>query len=289
MSDAIHQEQNLKKGSFFSSFNPKEKILYRTLLGFALQMFQQLTGANYFFYYGTTIFQSVGLTNPFVTQIILGAVNVVSTFPGLWFIERYGRRKPLIIGGLWQAAWLIVFAAVGSQTSETSKTGGSILILSACMFIFGFATTWGPGVWVAIGEIFPLRTRSHSASFATAGNWSWNFLLTFFTPFITSSIGYNYGYVFSGCNLLGVLIVFFFYYESSNLSLESVNDMYLDPTVKPWTSSKWVPKGYNSREEAAEEEKERHDVDTGLRENATHVENARPSMATDKSSDKLSV
>jgi len=277
MSEGIHQEKALSKGTFFSSFNPKEKILYRTLLGFALQMFQQLTGANYFFYYGTTIFQSVGLTNPFVTQIILGGVNVVSTFPGLWFIERYGRRKPLIIGGLWQCAWLIVFASVGSQGNPDSSTTGSILILSACMFIFGFASTWGPGVWVAIGEIFPLRVRSHSASFATAGNWSWNFLLAFFTPYITSAIGYSYGYVFAGCNLVGVLIVFFFYYESSNLTLEQVDQMYLDPTTKPWKSGSWVPKGYSSRREAAEDEKERNNINAGLRENANsrHVENVR--------------
>ena len=75
--------------------------------------------------------------------------------------------------------------------------------------------------------MFSLRVRSHSASFATAGNWSWNFLLTFFTPFITSSIGYRYGYVFAGCNLLAVLVVYLFYYESSNLTLEHVDDMYV--------------------------------------------------------------
>ncbi|KAF3938741.1 hypothetical protein ABW19_dt0206680 [Dactylella cylindrospora] len=280
MSAAIHEERTLSKGSFFSSFNPKDKVLYRTLLGFGLQMFQQLTGANYFFYYGTTIFQSVGLTNPYVTQIILGGVNVVSTFPGLWFIERYGRRKPLIIGGLWQCAWLIVFAVVGSEGDPNSSTVGSILIWSACMFIFGFASTWGPGVWVAIGEIFPLRVRSHSASFATAGNWVWNFLLAFFTPYITSSIGYRYGYVFAGCNLVGVLMVFLFYYESSNLTLEQVDEMYLDPDTKPWNSNKWVPKGYSSRREAVEDEKERADINAGLRENATaqHIEHRPSSM-----------
>lgn len=210
-------------------------------------MFQQLTGANYFFYYGASIFQSVGITNPYVTQIILGVVNSVCTLPGLWFIERFGRRKPLIYGGLWQCAWLLVFGAVGSERDPNDKTVGSILILSACMFIAGyvqdwirsqdifgapntddrFASTWGPGVWVAVGEMFSLRVRSHSASFATAGNWSWNFLLTFFTPFITGSIGYRYGYVFAGCNLLAVLVVYFFYYESSNLTLEHVDDMYV--------------------------------------------------------------
>lgn len=54
----------------------------------ALQALQQLTGANYFFYYGATVFQSVGLADSFVTQIILGTVNFVCTFGGLWVLER---------------------------------------------------------------------------------------------------------------------------------------------------------------------------------------------------------
>lgn len=55
-----------------------------------MQMFQQLTGANYFFYYGATIFGSVGLDDSFVTQIILGGVNFVCTFGGLYVMEKVG-------------------------------------------------------------------------------------------------------------------------------------------------------------------------------------------------------
>lgn len=179
----------------------------------------------------------MGIENSFVTQIILGAVNVVFTLPGMWAVERFGRRKPLLVGGIWQVIWLLVFGSVGSQYDPmTNKAVGAVLIVSTCMFIVGFASTWGPGVWVATGEMFPLRVRAHSASFATAGNWGWNFLLTFFTPFITSSIGYKLGFVFAGTNLLAVLVVFFFYYESSSLSLEQVDMMYNDPNAKPWTS-----------------------------------------------------
>ena len=71
------------------------------ILGVVLQALQQLTGANFFFYYGTIIFVATGLSNSFVTQIILGTVNVVCTFPGLWFVDRCGRRKCLILGGAW--------------------------------------------------------------------------------------------------------------------------------------------------------------------------------------------
>jgi SP family sugar:H+ symporter-like MFS transporter len=89
------------------------KMPYRVPLGMIILGLQQLTGANYFFYYGTTVFASVGLSNPFVTQIILGAVNVVTTFPGLWFVERFGRRKPLIIGAAWMSVCFLVFASIG--------------------------------------------------------------------------------------------------------------------------------------------------------------------------------
>lgn len=114
------------------------------LIGMSLQSLQQLTGANYFFYYGATIFQSVGIDDSFVTQIILGSVNFGCTFGGLYVMERvrkpvhhhidetlsanapqFGRRRPLIIGGLWQSAWLFVFAAAGTAGDpETDESVG---------------------------------------------------------------------------------------------------------------------------------------------------------------------
>lgn len=100
------------------------------------------------------------------------------------------------------------------------------------MFILGYASTWAPGIWILTGETFPLRTRAKQAALATASNWLWNFLLAFFTPFITRDIAYRYGFVFASCNLLGVVVVYFFLYESSGLSLEAVDTMYSDPAVK---------------------------------------------------------
>lgn len=102
----------------------------------SLQSLQQLTGANYFFYYGATIFTSVGLQDSFITQIILGAVNFGCTFGGLYVMERFGRRWPLIIGGLWQSAWLFVFAAIGTakdpSEDKTTGTGASLFAFLRC-------------------------------------------------------------------------------------------------------------------------------------------------------------
>ncbi|KAI0086841.1 general substrate transporter [Irpex rosettiformis] len=248
MQRVVAYEAEVKAG-FLECFKPAHKQLYRTLLMMTLQMFQQLTGANYFFYYGATVFQSVGISDSFVTQIVLGAVNFVCTFGGLYIVEHYGRRLPLIIGGLWQSMWLLIFAIAGTAKDPTTSKGiGDLMIVSACMFILGFSMTWGPGIWILTGETFPTRTRSYQASLAAGSNWMWNFLLAFFTPFITKAIKYKYGFVFAGCNFAGVVIVYFFLYESSELSLENVDAMYNDPNCKPWTSSRWVPEGFSSRD-----------------------------------------
>lgn len=91
------------------------KMGYRIALGMLLQMFQQLTGANYFFYYGTTIFKATGINNSFVTQMILNGINFGTTFYGLYIVEHYGRRKSLIAGSAW-VIWPSVFNDVRMNT-----------------------------------------------------------------------------------------------------------------------------------------------------------------------------
>lgn len=87
-------------------------------------------------------------------------------------MERYGRRWPLIIGGLWQSAWLFVYAAAGTaKDPETNQGIGTLLIVSSCLFILGYASTWAPGIWILIGETFPTRTRAKQGALATASNW----------------------------------------------------------------------------------------------------------------------
>ncbi|KAG6889278.1 hypothetical protein C0992_005754 [Termitomyces sp. T32_za158] len=231
ISTSIENERRMRAG-WIDCFRLRHKTAYRTLLGMTLQSFQQLTGANYFFYYGATIFQSVGIQDSFVTQIILGAVNFGCTFGGLYVMQRFGRRLPLIIGGIWQSCWLFVFAAAGTAKIPQDNPGiGKFMIVSACMFIFGYAMTWAPGIWILIGETFPTRTRAKQGALSTASNWLWNFLIAFFTPFIVSAI------------------------EFRDLSLESVDLMYNDPNCKPWTSRQWAPPGYRSRYDAVQQHK----------------------------------
>jgi len=118
------------------------RMTYRVAVGVALQALQQLTGANYFFYYGTTVFRGAGIENSYVTQMILGAVNFGTTFLGLYLIENYGRRRSLIAGALWMFVAFMIFASVGHflldrNDPTRTKTAGVVMVVFACLFILG--------------------------------------------------------------------------------------------------------------------------------------------------------
>ncbi|KEY68623.1 hypothetical protein S7711_00505 [Stachybotrys chartarum IBT 7711] len=219
------------------------RMLYRTLLGITLQAGQQLTGANFFFYFGTTAFSSTGISNSYTTQLILGSVNCACTFAGLYVVQKSGRRTALIVGGLWMMMCFLVYSFVGHfaldrENPMATPTAGSVLIAFSCLFIAAFATTWGPLVWAVVAELYPSQYRGPCMALATSANWFWNFMISFFTRFITDSIDYLYGLVFAGCCAVLVVIVFFFLIESKDRTLEEIDTMYMEH-VNPITSSKW--------------------------------------------------
>jgi len=232
-------------------------MAYRTILGMVLQAGQQLTGANFFFYYGTTIFLATGIDNSFITSIILGSVNVASTIIGLWVVKTFGRRYALMAGAAWMTMCLFVFAFVGEYALDridpkSTPTAGKIMIAFTCLFIAAFATTWGPIVWTVTAELYPARYRALGIALATSSNWLFNFLISFFTTFITDSIHYFYGLVFGGCTAALFFIVYFFLIESKDRSLEEIDTMYVQH-VNPITSAKWRPADLQVDGEAIEE------------------------------------
>ncbi|GIJ88807.1 hexose transporter hxt1 [Aspergillus pseudoviridinutans] len=244
MKDKLDEERAAGVAAWHEIFTGP-RMFYRTVLGIALQSLQQLTGANFIFYYGNSIFTSTGLDNSYVTQIILGAVNFGMTLPGLYVVEHFGRRNSLMVGAGWMFICFMIWASVGhfaldlANPSNTPQAGAAMIVFT-CFFIVGFATTWGPIVWAICGELYPARYRAICIGIATASNWTWNFLISFFTPFISSSIDFAYGYVFAACCFAAVLVVFFFVNETQGRTLEEVDTMYV-LHVKPWKSSSWVP------------------------------------------------
>jgi len=215
---------------------------YRVVVGTALQMFQQLTGVNFIFYYGTTFFQASGISNPFLISIATNVVNVGSTPLSWWAIERFGRRKLLLAGATLMLICEFIVGGVGTAYPGSS-TASTVLIVFVCIYIFGFATTWGPAAWVVIGEIFPLPIRAKGVALSTASNWLWNFVLAYVTPYMVDSDEGNLGpkvfFVWGGACTLCLAFAYFMVPETKGLSLEQVDRMLEECT--PRQSPNWVP------------------------------------------------
>jgi SP family sugar:H+ symporter-like MFS transporter len=204
--------------------------------------------------------------------MILGGVNFGSTFLGLYFIERFGRRKCLFWGALCMGVCFIIFASVGAfvldnTTPQNTPQAGAAMIVFACLFIVAYASTWGPMIWTVVGELYPNRFRAFGMSLATTSNWGMNFLLAFFTPFITAKIGFKFGYVFAACNFFSAVVVYLFVMETKGRSLEQIDTMYI-AHVPPRKSGKWEPEYLDD-----ETTGERVSADDSKLSNGEHVEN----------------
>src|SRR6201996_6409371 len=109
--------------------------------------------------YNNTFFQSVGIKNSFLISLITTIVNVFSTTVSFYTIERYGRRPLLIGGAIGMAICEFTIAAVWTADNN-SHAANIVLIVFVCVYIFFFASTWGPCAWVVVGEIFQLPIRA---------------------------------------------------------------------------------------------------------------------------------
>ena len=153
---------------------------------------------NFIFYYGTQFFKNAGIQNAFLISVATSIVNVFMTLPGLYGVERFGRRSLLLIGAAGMTICEFIVAIVGVTVSTSDIAGQRVLIAFVCIYIvsrvyhvivFGFnevsirqaffAATWGPIAWVIIGEIFPLQVRAKAISLSTASNWLWNFAIAY--------------------------------------------------------------------------------------------------------------
>ena len=132
-------EMSIGNASYLQCF--KAPIRKRLFTGMALQALQQLTGVNFIFYYGTTYFQSSGITNPFIVSLITDIVNVTSTIPGLYLVESWGRRPLLLFGAIGMSVCQMIVASVGTALPG-QKAASDALIAFVCFYIFFFACSW---------------------------------------------------------------------------------------------------------------------------------------------------
>ncbi|KAJ4152328.1 hypothetical protein NW754_004123 [Fusarium falciforme] len=235
--------------------------LRRTILGTSLQMMQQWTGVNFIFYYSTPFLQSTGaIDNSFLISLIFTLVNVFSTPLSFWTVERFGRRSILIIGAFGMLVCQFLVAIIGvtigfnhthptpTEDDPDKVTADNISAVNAqiafiAIFIFFFASTWGPGAWIVIGEIFPLPIRSRGVGLSTASNWLWNTIIAVITPYM---VGENRGnlkssvfFIWGGLCTCAFVYSYFLVPETKGLSLEQVDKMMEETT--PRNSAKWKP------------------------------------------------
>ncbi|RYP50751.1 hypothetical protein DL768_003811 [Monosporascus sp. mg162] len=230
---------NCFRGSLFNSGSN----LRRIILGTSLQMMQQWTGVNFVFYFGTTFFQQLGTdSDPFIISLTTTLVNVFSTPISFWSMEKIGRRPLLLWGALGMVICQFIVAIIGTIL-PTDPQAIKAMIAFICIYIFFFASTWGPGAWVVIGEIYPLPIRARGVALSTASNWLWNCIIAVITPFMVGEDQGNLGakvfYVWGGLCLCAFVYAYFLIPETKGLTLEQVDRMFEETT--PRKSSKWVP------------------------------------------------
>ncbi len=232
------------KSGWLDCFRTSNHQLKRLTTGIFLQAFQQLTGINFIFYFGTTFFKNSGIKNEFLIQLATNIVNVGMTVPGILLVELLGRRTLLLGGaaGMCVSEMLIAIIGVSTKSDAANKT----MVAFTCIFISFFASTWGCVAWVVVGELFPLRTRAKSVAMSTASNWLWNFAIAYATPYLvddapgSARLQSKVFFIWGGCNFLCFFFAYFFVYETKGLSLESVDELY-DTVPSAWKSRGFVP------------------------------------------------
>lgn len=217
-----------------------QKNLIRTLVGIFLQAWQQLTGINFIFYYGTSFFHHSGIEQPFLITIVTNIINVVMTIPGMLLIDKVGRRKILLIGAIGMLLCEYIIAIIGTIVGQSNESAQKTLIAFVCIYIAFFASTWGPSAWVITGELYPLVIRAKCMSLSSASNWLWNFALGYATPYMVDADKGNMGskvfFVWGSACVGCLMFAFFCIWETKGLSLEQVD--YLICNSSPTSSSK---------------------------------------------------
>jgi sugar porter (SP) family MFS transporter len=241
---------------FTGSLWQAKSNLRRTILGTSLQMMQQWTGVNFIFYYSTPFLQSTGsIKNPFLISLVFNLVNVLSTPISFWAVEKIGRRPLLVWGAFGMLVCQFIVAIVGVTVgfNHTHLDGGNPIadnikavnaqIAFICIYIFFFATTWGPGAWIVIGEIFPLPIRARGVALSTASNWLWNTIIAVITPYMVGpdrgNMRSSVFFVWGGLCTAAFVYAWFLVPETKGLSLEQVDRMMEEST--PRTSARWRP------------------------------------------------
>jgi MFS transporter, SP family, sugar:H+ symporter len=220
------------KPSLSDLFEKNNRLLPIVWVGLGLSILQQFVGINVIFYYSSVLWRAVGFSEQDSLQltVITGAVNIVTTLIAIAFVDKFGRRPLLLIGSIGMTVTLgtltIIFGNAALDVAGNPRLVGSaglIALVAANLYVFCFGFSWGPVVWVLLGEMFNNQIRTPALSIAASAQWIANFVVsTTFPPLLQYfGLGTAYGlYTLSAA--ISILFVAFFVKETKGMELEQM-------------------------------------------------------------------
>lgn len=200
-------------------------------VGIGLATFQQLVGINVVFYYGAVLWQAVGFSeaDALMINIISGAVSIAACFITLFTIDKIGRKPYLVLGSIGMAITLSIlvyaFAQAGTDADGNLIIGdmGTTALVAANAYVFFFNLSWGPVMWVMLGEMFPNQIRGSGLAVSGFAQWTANFVITMMFPIMLGSIGLAAAYGFyTVCAFISIGFVIKFVHETKGTELENM-------------------------------------------------------------------
>ncbi len=201
-------------------------------VGIMLAVFQQLVGINVIFYYGATLWQLAGFTesDSLLINIVSGAVSIAACLVTIAVIDRIGRKPLLLIGSAGMTATLFVMVFAFSQGTldaagnlQLSTEMGTVAVIAANLYVIFFNVSWGPVMWVMLGEMFPNQIRGSALAVAGFFQWFANYLVAQTFPAMASGIGLAASYTFYAvCALISFFLVKAFIHETKGIELEAM-------------------------------------------------------------------
>ncbi|WP_084004432.1 sugar porter family MFS transporter [Terasakiispira papahanaumokuakeensis] len=212
--------------------NPQTgKVLRIVWVGIGLAVFQQLVGINVVFYYGAVLWQAVGFSesDALMINVISGAVSIAACLAAIILIDKIGRKPLLWVGSMGMAITLLQLVYAFSTATfvngqlTLSDDQGVIALLAANAYVFFFNISWGPVMWVMLGEMFPNQVRGSGLAIAGLFQWISNFAITITFPIMLASIGLTGAYGFYAlCALISIIFVFKWVRETNGIELEDM-------------------------------------------------------------------